>query len=133
MHAGIGQQNVSRNHPHARLIALFPVWEQERKSREKALLAFRCTIVLEGALRGLDLSRGSRTTFQKPLPSPPIRSVAEARVGSHPDDTTLIPRPPHYDVPRHNPSVADHFTTAGAGGDAFSAQSNCCKDTRWPV
>src|SRR5258707_7408052 len=62
MHAGIGQQNVSRNHPHARLIALFPLREQERKPREKALVAFRCTIVLEGALR--DLSFRSRRTLK---------------------------------------------------------------------
>jgi Rad52/22 family double-strand break repair protein len=50
---------------------------------------------------GLELYRGGKATApQKPLPSPtvpvPIPVPADARLGSHPDDTTPIPRPSRY-------------------------------------
>ena len=55
---------------------------------------------------GLELYRGGRTVApEKPLPVPPlvpltlsaVPALADARLGgSHPDDTTLIPRPSRY-------------------------------------
>src|SRR5450830_1797256 len=46
---------------------------------------------------GLELYRGGRAAFQKPLPAPPPVPVpADTHLGFHPDDTTPIPRPSRY-------------------------------------
>jgi Rad52/22 family double-strand break repair protein len=45
---------------------------------------------------GLELYRSGRTASQKPLPSPSVPVLADARLGFHPDDTTPIPRPSRY-------------------------------------
>ena len=58
---------------------------------------------------GLELYRGGRTEA-RPLPSPPVVPVpADARLGSHPDDTTPIPRPSTYYGRRQGPSAAEQL------------------------
>ncbi len=58
---------------------------------------------------GLELYRGGRANgLQKPLPSPPVPVLEDARVGFHPDDTTPIPRPSRY-YGRHQNELAEHF------------------------
>jgi hypothetical protein len=76
---------------------------------------------------GLELYRGGRATAHKttankttaqhkplpPLPPPVPASAPDAaagRVGSHPDDTTPIPRPSHYYGRRHQNPIARHFS-----------------------
>ena len=55
---------------------------------------------------GLELYRGGKTeAVQKRLPS---SSFAETRIGSHPDDTTPIPRPSRYYGRRQN-LLTEHF------------------------
>jgi Rad52/22 family double-strand break repair protein len=58
---------------------------------------------------GLELYRGRKAgALQKPLPSPPVPLLADARIGFHPDDTTTIPRPSRYYGRPQNP-IAEHF------------------------
>jgi Rad52/22 family double-strand break repair protein/integrase-like protein len=58
---------------------------------------------------GLELYRKDKNTTPQnlsvPQPSPPI----QPRFGSHPDDTTPIPRPSHYYGRRHQGSMAGLF------------------------
>ena len=59
---------------------------------------------------GLELYRGGKATAPlKQATAPSIAPSTDSRVGSHPDDTTPIPRPSHYYGRRHQNPIARHF------------------------
>jgi hypothetical protein len=67
---------------------------------------------------GLELyRRDKRHTFEHSPALQPTHTGAQPRLGSHPDDTTPIPRPSHYYGRRHQGSMTDLLRQAAATKD----------------